>query len=71
VGAQGPIKINKLAGTRPTVGAQGPVVDWLAQGSQSRHKALRTNKLYSLRSTKLIKNPLAKHKALARMNASI
>jgi hypothetical protein len=62
---------NKMAGTRPTVGAQGPVVDWGAQGSQSRHMALRTNKLYSLRSTMLIENPLAKHMALERMNASI
>jgi len=25
--------------------AQGPVADWRAQGSQSGHKALRTNKL--------------------------
>jgi hypothetical protein len=49
--------------------AQGPVVDWRVQGSQSKHKALRTNKLYNLRSTRLIENPLAKHKALARINA--
>jgi hypothetical protein len=50
------------------MGAQGPVADWRAQGSQLGHKALRTNKLYSLRSTRLIE---AKFKALARMNASI
>jgi hypothetical protein len=65
------IIMTKLAGTRPTEGAQGPVVDWRTQGSQSRHKALRTNKLYNLRSTRLINNPLAKHKALVRMNAII
>jgi hypothetical protein len=53
------------------MGAQVPVVDWRAQGSQSRHKALRTNKLYSLRSARLIDNLLAKHKAIVRMNASI
>jgi hypothetical protein len=53
------------------MGAQGPVVDWRAQGSQLRHKALRTNKLYSLRSIRLIDNALAKHKALTRMNVSI
>jgi hypothetical protein len=46
------------------VEAQGPIVDWRAQGSQSRHKALRTNKLYSLRYTKPKDNPLAKHKTL-------
>jgi len=51
--------------------AQGPMVDWRAQGSQSTHKALWTNKLYSLRSTRLIDNPLAKHKALVRMNVII
>jgi hypothetical protein len=43
-GAQGSIKDDKLVGTRLIVGAQGSVVDWLVQGSQSGHKALRTNK---------------------------